>query len=735
MERERISFETLSLPVEGMTCASCVARVEKTLKKVEGVANASVNLATEKATIEFDSSRVNIEELQRVVADAGYTLVVPNGEAANAAKPRSFEGNNEAIALRKELLFAGALTVPIMLLSMMSMTDWYMRISPVSMETTNKILLILTTPVLFVSGKRFFKGFWSATKHFTADMNTLVAVGTGAAFVYSAAVVLFPLNFSNAHVYFDTTATIITLILFGKFLEMRAKSKASDAIRKLMGLQPKTARVVRNGIERDISIEEVMVNDLVIVRPGERVPVDGIIAAGRSTFDEAMVTGESMPVEKREGDKVIGGTINTNGSVELRATAVGKNTLLAHIVKLVEEAQGSKAPIQSLADKIASVFVPVVITIAVVTFLLWYFVGGIGFTHALVNFIAVLIIACPCALGLATPTAIMVGTGTGAKSGVLIKNAESLERIHRVNTIVLDKTGTLTEGKPIVTDVVPLNGFSKEHLLRYAASLESKSEHPLAKAIVEHARAEAIPFVEVEEFESTAGMGVAGRVEAARVAIGTARPSLNGSERMMQEFASQGKTLVVVRIDEVLAGVIAIADALKPTSGEAVEELSAMNIATIMLTGDNEQTAKAIAARAGIARVIAGVLPEEKANHIKALQANGNIVAMVGDGINDAPALAQADVGIAMGTGTDIAMDAADMTIMQGDLRKLAQAIKLSSAVLRTIKQNFFWAFAYNVVGIPLAAFGVLNPMIAAAAMAFSSVSVVSNSLRLRRVK
>jgi Cu+-exporting ATPase len=385
-----------------------------------------------------------------------------------------------------------------------------------------------------------------------------------------------------------------------------------------------------------------------------------------------------------------------------------------------------------LADKIASVFVPVVIAIAVVTFLLWYFVGGIGFTESLVNFIAVLIIACPCALGLATPTAIMVGTGTGAKLGVLIKNAESLERIHRVDTIVLDKTGTITEGKPIVTDVLPLNGFSEDRLLRYAATLENKSEHPLAKAIVEYARTKAIPFAEVAEFEATAGVGVTGRIEAARVSIGNSFVSLNGSDRIVQDFSSQGKTSVVVRIDDAVAGVIAIADALKPTSREAVEKLRAMNIETIMLTGDNEQTAKAIAAQAGIERVIAGVLPSEKANHIKQLQAKGNVVAMVGDGINDAPALAQADVGIAMGTGTDIAMEAADMTIMHGDLIKLAQAIKLSSATLRTIKQNFFWAFVYNVVGIPLAALGILNPMIAAAAMAFSSVSVVSNSLRLR---
>ncbi len=731
----REPFDILTLPVEGMTCASCVARVEKTLKKIDGVANASVNLATEKATIEFDSSKVNLSELQRVVADAGYTLIVPRAEDSKGTESQSLEESKESptAKIKKELLFAAALTVPIMLLSMGSMTDWYMRVSPLSMDEINKILLILTTPILFISGKRFFKGFWSATKHFTADMNTLIAVGTGAAFAYSAAVVLFPQYFSPAEggVYFDTTATIIALILLGKFLETRAKGKASDAIKKLMGLQPKTARVVRGGIERDISIDDVIVNDVVIVRPGERIPVDGVIIKGFTAIDEAMVTGESLPVEKREGDRLIGGTINTNGSVEFRATAVGKNTLLAHIVKLVEEAQGSKAPIQSLADNIASVFVPAVIGIALLTFVLWYFVGGIGFTNSLVNFIAVLIIACPCALGLATPTAIMVGTGTGAKLGILIRNAESLERIHRVNTIVLDKTGTITEGKPTVTDVLPLSSFDENAVLRYAASVENKSEHPLARAIVEFAKQRGIALADVASFESTSGVGVRGVVEQKHIVVASS-PQLQSSTNGTSRFAAQGKTPVTVWIDGNPAGTIAIADVIKPTAREAVQRLRAMNIEAVMLTGDNELTARAVASHAGIERVVAGVLPNEKAKHVKHLQSEGKVVAMVGDGINDAPALAQADVGIAMGTGTDIAMDAADMTIMHGDLMKLAQAIRLSSATLRTIKQNFFWAFVYNVVGIPLAAFGVLNPMIAAGAMAFSSVSVVSNSLRLR---
>ncbi len=728
-------LDILTLPVQGMTCASCVARVEKTLKNVEGISNASVNLATEQATIEFDALQVSVEKMQSVVADAGYTLVVPRQDATQTSAEQL--GSQHTKNVKHELLFSVSLTIPIMLLSMVSMMAWYVQHSPLSMDATNKILLILTTPVLFISGKRFFKGFWSATKHVTADMNTLVAVGTGSAFAYSAASVLFPEWLKSPHVYFDTTATIITLILLGKFLEARAKSQASDAIRKLMGLQSKTARVFRNGAERDLPIDDVLVNDIIIVRPGERIPVDGVITKGSTTIDESPVTGESLPVEKRDADNVIGGTINKNGSIEFRATAVGKNTLLAHIIKLVEKAQGSKAPIQSLADKIAAVFVPTVIGIALVTFALWYVVGGIGFTHSLINFIAVLIIACPCALGLATPTAIMVGTGTGARLGILIKNAESLERIHNIQTIVLDKTGTITEGKPSVTNVVPLNGFDENELIRCAASLEKKSEHPLAKAIVEYAEKKGISLLNVDWFESTTGTGVTGSIQGQKVAVGKSTFAddshfRNGNEQLIAQLASEGKTPVVVSIDEKAAGVIAIADAIKPSSREAIDQLRSMNINVIMMTGDNERAANAIATQAGVDRVIAQVLPHEKASQIKSLQADGNVVAMVGDGINDAPALAQADVGIAMGTGTDIAMDAADMTLMNGELTTLVHAIKLSSATLRTIKQNFFWAFVYNVVGIPLAALGVLNPMIAAAAMAFSSVSVVSNSLRLR---
>ncbi len=740
-------MKTQYLTIEGMTCASCVLRVEKALKKVEGVAEAAVNLASEKARIEFDPSRVTLAQLQKTVADSGYTLVVPDqattvfGEVADALPARQ-----EAFTqLRNELIVSAALTLPIMVLSMLGMTDWYMRESPFSMDATNKILFLLTAPVMFYSGRRFFRGFWTTARHLTADMNTLVAVGTGAAFLYSTIAVLFPEVLGLAgrvpEVYFDTTATIITLILLGKMLEASAKRRASDAIRKLLGLQPKTARVLGNGTESDVSIETVLVGDTLLVRPGERIPVDGMITKGMTVLDESMVTGESLPVAKKAGEAVVGGTINLNGSIEFRATAVGQGTVLARIVRLVEEAQGSKAPIQNLADKVASVFVPVVIGVAIVTFILWYAVGGLPFAHAMVNFIAVLIIACPCALGLATPTAIMVGTGTGARLGVLIRNVDSLERTQLIRTVVFDKTGTITRGKPEVTDVVSLNGYALTDVLASAVSLERKSEHPLGDAIVRHAQSEGIQPVDADAFQSLTGLGVAGVVRGV--------PVIAGSIQLMKEyaigvdtvqsdvtrFAAEGKTSVIIAIDGKAAGVIAIADTIKPTSASAIRALHEMGIETVMLTGDNEQTAQAIAAQAGVDRVIAGVLPYEKAGHIKALQTEGKVVAMVGDGINDAPALAQADIGIAMGTGTDIAMETAGMTLINGELTGVVRAIRLSSRTLTTIKQNLFWAFVYNVIGIPLAALGMLNPMIAAAAMAFSSVSVVSNSLRLKRFK
>jgi Cu+-exporting ATPase len=723
-----------------MTCASCVARVEKALKKVDGVENANVNLATEKATVELNPAIASVGALKTAVEEAGYTLHIPQAVEQSSNQTHKDAAHRQ---LKKEFLLSVALTVPVMLLSMLSMMDSYMTWSPLSMDATNKILLILTTTVMFGPGKRFFKGLWGALKHLTADMNTLVAVGTGSAYIYSLIAVLFPgslgLVGEMSHVYFDTSATIITLILLGKLLEAMAKSRASDAITKLLGLQPRTARVIRGGVERDVPVGEVALGDVVVVRPGEKMPVDGLITKGFTTLDESMITGESLPVEKNVGDRIIGGSINKNGSVEFRATAVGKQTALAQIVKLVEDAQGSKAPIQNLADKIASVFVPLVIGLAMLTFLFWYFFGGIGFTPAMINFIAVLIIACPCALGLATPTAIMVGAGRGAQMGVLIKNADALERIHKVQTIILDKTGTITEGRPSVVDVVAFDDFDETTLIRLAASLESRSEHPLAGAVVEYAAKRNIPLVEADSFQSLTGFGVIGVIGGSAVMVGNNgllreyAIHMNGKEAVIERLQVAGQTPIFVAMNGGLVGMMGVADMVKSNAAEAIRKLKEMGLEVIMITGDNQRTGNAIAHQAGINRVVAEVLPHDKAAHVKAIQSEGRVVAMVGDGINDAPALAQADVGIAMGTGTDVAMEAADITLMNGDLNGVVEAMRLSSRTLRTIKQNLFWAFVYNMIGIPLAALGMLNPMIAAGAMAFSSVSVVGNSLRLKR--
>jgi Cu+-exporting ATPase len=739
-----VTVHTVILPVEGMTCASCVSRVEKALKNVEGVSVANVNLATEKVTVAFDDRKTNLFALSKAVSEAGYSLSIQNGNKADSASASAAESRQErAFAeTRKDFLFSIVFTVPIMIVSMIDMTDWFMQWSPLSMEDISKLLLIATTFVLAGPGKRFFKSAWQQAKHFTADMNTLIAVGTGVAFVYSALVVLFPhwlgLGVAYSDVYFDTAGTIITLILFGKMLEARAKSKASDAIRKLMGLQPKSATVIRNGLERLIPIDDVVGGDTLIVKPGEKIPVDGIILKGATTIDESMLTGESLPVERTVGEKILSGTINRNGTIDFKATAVGKETMVAHIIKLVEEAQGSKATIQSLADKIAAIFVPVVFSIAAITFILWYFLGSNGFTPAMINSIAVLIIACPCALGLATPTAIIVGTGRGATVGILIKNAESLEQAHKIQTIILDKTGTLTEGKPSVTGLLTFNGIDEGTLLQYVASVEKRSEHPLGEAIVQYAAAHGIALRSPEFFQSHTGFGIEAIVEGKKVVVGNAdflrqfSIDVSGSQATLEQQSIQGKTMVLAAIDGKLSGAIAIMDAIHPTSRDAVSQLRQLGIDVVMITGDKRQTAEAVANQVGIEHVIAEVLPQNKAASVRQIQETGKTVAMVGDGINDAPALAQADVGIAMGSGTDIAMETADITLMKPDLRGVVQAIRLSKQTIRTIKQNLFWAFIYNIIGIPLAALGLLSPVIAAAAMAFSSVSVVSNSLRLR---
>ncbi|HOV99707.1 MAG TPA: heavy metal translocating P-type ATPase [Bacteroidota bacterium] len=738
----KTEIKTIALPVEGMTCASCVARVEKALKKVDGVENAAANLATEMVSVSFDESRAPLEKLAKAVEDSGYKLVIPNHKEKATSKESSQIQEESFRSLKRDFYLSLVLAIPVFVLSMISMTDWFHSVVSVSSDTVNKILFLLTTPVMILSGKRFFVPAWKLAKRFSADMNTLIAVGTGAAYLYSTFVTLFPEWLpAGAHaneVYFDSATVIITLILLGRMLEARAKQKSSEAIKKLIGLQPKTARIIRDGTEQEVSVDHVVPGDVVVVRPGEKIPVDGIVLSGSSAVDESMITGESVHVEKQIGDKVIGGTINANGSINFRATAVGKDTVMAHIIKLVEEAQASKAPIQHTVDTIALYFVPGVIAVSIITFIIWFFVIDVSFASSLINAIAVLVIACPCALGLATPTAIIVGTGKGASIGILIKNVESLERAHQVNTIVFDKTGTITVGKPSVTDIKILDNIDEQEFLQIAASLENKSEHPIAKAIVEEAKKRSLQLLDIQDFQSSIGFGVKGKVDNYSVAIGSEKMmremslDLAKAEDFISAFSEQGKTSILVMIDSKLKGIIAVADSIQPTAKEAVSKLKEMGIEIVMMTGDHAKVAQSIARQVGIERIFAQVLPEEKAAKVKELQAEGKIVAMVGDGINDAPALAQADVSIAIGSGTDVAIETADITLMKSDLNDVVKAIKLSHGTIRTIRQNLFWAFIYNMIGIPLAAFGLLNPMIAAGAMAFSSVSVVTNSLRLK---
>jgi Cu+-exporting ATPase len=743
----KIKLQKISAPVSGMTCASCVARVEKSIGKIEGVKQVSVNLATEKATFEIDETVTTLSQIEKVVEEAGYKIDLPShriNENKTAAKHQSETNNEYYKELKKDFFIAAIFTLPIFLISMGMMWENFHSVFAVSNEVINKILLILTIPVVFISGRRFYKILINNLKHRTADMNSLVAIGTGSAFIYSTFLTLFPELFHNAsissHTYFETTAVIITLILMGRLLESRAKSKTSLAIKKLIELKPQTVLIKRNNVEQEISLDELSIGDVVIIKPGGKISVDGEIISGFSSVDESMITGESMPVEKSIDSKVIGGTINKTGSFEFKVTAIGDNSILGQIIKLVEEAQGSKAPIQKLADKIAAVFVPVIILIAAITFFGWLLFSSAGFSIALLNFVAVLIIACPCALGLATPTAIIVGTGKGAQSGILIRNAESLELAHKIDTVIFDKTGTITTSKPKVTSIHTYS-IDENELLTLTASLEQNSEHPIAQAIVGYGKDNEIKSETTDHFESLTGSGLKGQVAGEKMLIGNKNLMENYSintkvfESVINEVSDLGKTLVFVAINDELKGLIILEDEMKNNSTEVISKLKKMKLNTVLLTGDNNEVAKGISQKVGFDDYKAEVLPEDKLNIVSEFQNKGKIVAMVGDGINDAPALVQSNVGIAMGTGTDVAIESGDIILMSGDLNGVLKAIKLSRLTLATIKQNLFWAFIYNIIGVPLAALGLLNPMIAALAMSFSSVSVVTNSLRLKRKK
>ena len=752
---------TLTIPIEGMSCASCVAKIEHGLSAVPGVSRAAVNLATEQATVEYQPGVTDPAAIQETIRSLGYTPVLPTGLPPTLTLPR--EGGGESTValslqgrgvgmeerqerkqaayrtLKRRFWVAAALSVPVMLLGMSEHLGL-----PVSQSVSFWLQLLLTTPVQFWAGWQFYKGAWAVARHGTTDMNTLIALGTSAAYGYSVAATVAPDIFTAGgaipQVYFDSSAAIITLILLGRVLEARAKGRTSEALTRLIGLQVKQARVIRDGRERDIPVEEVKVGDIVIVRPGEKVPVDGVILEGTSSLDESMLTGESVPVDKGPGDQVIGATLNKTGYFRFKATQVGADTTLARIVRLVEEAQGSKPPIARLADQVASVFVPAVIAVALLTFGLWLTFGSApAFTKALLNFVAVLIIACPCALGLATPTSIMVGIGRGAEHGILIRSGAALEQARALTTVVLDKTGTLTKGELTVKEiVVRQGGWTREKVLQVAASAEQGSEHPIGEAIVKMARELRIALEPLKDFTAVPGHGIRATVQSQPVRVGNLRLmevdgfGIAGLEAETARLAEAGLTPMFVAVGGTVVGVIAVADTLKQHAREAVSALKDMGLDVVMITGDNPRTAAAVAREVGIERVLAEVLPEAKAFEVKRLQGEGQRVAMVGDGINDAPALAQADVGIAIGAGADVAMEAADITLIGDDLRGVATAIQLSRATMSNIKQNLFAAFIYNVILIPVAALGWLNPILAAAAMGASSVSVVSNALRLR---
>jgi len=757
-----------TLALEGMTCASCAMRIEKGLKKVPGVKDASVNLATERANVTYDPTQTNVEQMVQKVDAVGYKATpqmpsaleaTPSGTTTTGSDPlvaptgslfqedeQSKRKQAEIVRKRNLLILGIVLSLPVVILSMFFLNRF---------PGENLLMLVLTTPVWAVVGWDFHRGAIKTLRHGSANMDTLISVGSTAAYAMSVVATFFP-HVVGGVTFFDTTALIVTLIFLGKYLEARAKGQTNEAIKKLIGLQARTAHVIRAGQEVELPIEQVRVGDELVVRPGEKIPVDGSVQSGLSSVDESMITGESIPVEKADGDSLIGATINQRGLLRIRATKVGADTVLANIIRMVEQAQGSKAPIQRLADTISGIFVPVVLVIAALTFIVWAIVGNVGgvtassnpWIIAIVAAVAVLVVACPCALGLATPTAIMVGTGKGAEQGILIKGGESLERIHAVRAVLLDKTGTITKGKPELTDVIAIGDRQANEMLRLVAEAEQGSEHPLASAIVEGAKARGLVLgASPERFTSLTGRGLEATIEGHTVLVGTRRLLSERSlaydmvEQQLAALEQGGKTTMLVAIDGEVAGLVAVADTVKVGSREAVKQLQAQGLAVWMITGDNQRAAQAIAAQVGIAaeNVLAEVLPEDKANQVKRLQEQGLVVAFAGDGINDAPALVQADAGIAMGTGTDIAMEASDITLVKGNLKSVATALVLSRATLRTIKQNLFWAFAYNVILVPTAILSPLIPFLrenapifAAAAMALSSVTVVSNSLRLR---
>lgn len=721
-----VRLNKVNLLIEGMTCSACSARVEKALNKIDGVVEANVNLTLNRGTISYVSDELNSKEFVKAVEKAGYKAEIEKERDADREKESR---EKEIKSLKTSFIISAILSIPLFSAMFFHMAGVH------TILNNGYFQLALATPVQFIIGYRFYKGAFNSLRGGGANMDVLVSMGTSAAYFFS----LYNLLSGVEEYYFEASAVIITLILLGKTFEAVAKGKTSEAIKKLMGLQPKTARIIKDGEEIDIPIDDVEAGNIIVVRPGERIPVDGVIVEGSSSIDESMITGESIPVDKKAGDEVVGATINKFGTFKFEAKKVGKDTALAQIIKLVEDAQGSKAPVQRLADKISGIFVPTVLVIALATFLIWYFVKG-DFTHALISSVAVLVIACPCALGLATPTAIMVGTGKGAEMGILIKGGEHLEKTHELDTIVFDKTGTITKGEPEVTDIITF-GEDKDNILRLGAIAEKTSEHPLGQAIVMKAKEKDMELIDPEMFLAIPGKGIHSVIDGKHIYIGNKKLMKDASieieiaEKELIRLEDEGKTAMLISIDGEIKGIIAVADSVKESSKEAIDQLKNMDIDIYMITGDNERTAKAIANEVGIKNVLAEVLPEHKAEVVEDIRAKGKKVGMVGDGINDAPALVAADIGFAIGTGTDVAMEAADITLMGGDLKDIAKAIRLSKRTMRTIKQNLFWAFAYNTAGIPIAAMGFLNPMIAGAAMAFSSVSVVTNSLRLKNFK